>query len=344
MTNPVLVEVTRGPLVESRHRGAIAIVDADGRRVAAIGDVEQAVFPRSAVKLLQALPLVESGAADGFGLGDAELAVACSSHSGEPRHVEVVHAMLSRAGYTAAHLRCGGHPPINASAYATLLREGRSAGPIHDNCSGKHAGFLCLARHMGVDATGYTRPDHPVQRAVTAVLAEMTGAPLAQDVCATDGCSIPAYAMPLHRLAAAYARLSGGTQLPEPRARAARRLVRACMAEPHMVAGTGRFDTDAMSLFPGRLYVKAGAEGAYCAAFPQLNLGVALKCDDGARRAAETMLAAVIDAFLPMSASERESFAARLRPVVATRRGEKAGEISPVAELVESLREGAGIS
>jgi L-asparaginase II len=340
MTNPVLVEVTRGPQVESRHRGAIAVVDAEGRRRAAVGDVERAVFPRSAVKPLQALPLVESGAAHRYGFGDAELALACASHSGEPRHVEVAARMLAAAGRTEADLECGVSWPANREAASALLRAGKEPTALHDNCSGKHAGFICLACYLGVDPKGYVRPDHPVQREVTATLAALTGASLGEDVRAVDGCSIPTYAIPLDKLALAFARFVTGEGLTPSRARAAGRLRAACTAQPDMVAGAGRFCTQALSLFSDRLFVKGGAEGVYCAAFPQLGLGVALKCDDGAARASEATMAAVIDAFVPMSESERSAFAARLAPVVMSRAGKNVGEIRPVAGLVESLRKG----
>ena len=340
MTNPVLVEVTRGPLVESRHRGAIAVVDAAGRRRAAIGDIGQAVFPRSAVKALQALPLVESGAADRYGFGDAELALACASHVGEPRHVETAAAMLARAGRGEADLECGPQMPLNRAAAEALIRAGEPPNQLHHTCSGKHAGFVCLACHMGTDPRGYVGPDHPVQREVHAALEAMTGVPLGPDIRATDGCSIPTWAIPLDRLAYAFARLMTGEGLASARAAACRRLREACMAEPFMVGGTKTFDTEAMTLFRRRLFVKFGAEGVFCAGFPDLGLGVALKCDDGEPRASETTMAAVVDAFLPMDDGERSAFAGRLAPPVATRKGAVVGAVRPVAGLVESLRQG----
>ena len=340
MTNPILVEVLRGALVESRHRGTIAVVDAAGKRRFTIGDVGRAVFPRSSVKLIQALPLVESGAADAYGFGAAELALACASHSGEPRHLAIVSAMLQACGRGATDLQCGPQTPFSTAAARDLIRAGEPASALHNTCSGKHAGFICLACHHGVDPTGYVGLDHPVQQEVRSVLEELTGTPLAADVCATDGCSIPTYAIPLDRLAAAFATLATGAGLSAQRATAARRLFDACMAEPTLVAGTGRFCTDAMLAVPGRLLVKTGAEGVYCGAIPELGLGIALKCEDGATRAAETMMAAVVQAILPMSAAERDLFAARLRPAIHSRVGKKVGEIRPVTGLIESIREG----
>src|SRR5215831_361893 len=199
MANPVLVDVIRGPLVESRHRGAVAVCDAQNRTVFAIGNVASPVFPRSAVKALQALPLIEQGAADRFGLSDEELALACASHSGEAAHVAGVERMLAKAGLASSDLRCGAHWPIAQSAAAAVARSG-APSPLHNNCSGKHAGFLCVARALGVDHADYWRPEHPVQRLVRNVLEDFTGAALSEASCAIDGCSVPTWAVPLRNL------------------------------------------------------------------------------------------------------------------------------------------------
>ncbi len=338
MTNPVVVEVTRGAIVESRHRGAIAVVDARGRLHAGVGDVHQAVFPRSAVKALQALPLVESGAADHYGFGDAELALACASHSGEERHVATARRMLAAAERSEADLECGVSWPANREAANALVRAGEQPNALHDNCSGKHSGFICLACHMGVEPKGYVRPEHPVQREVTAALAALTDTELDDAVRATDGCSIPTYAIPLDRLALAFARFVTGEGMSPARARAAARLRAACTAEPAMVAGTGRFCTRVLSLFGSRPFIKGGAEGVYCGGFPDLGLGVAIKCDDGASRAAETLMATVISAYVPLSAEERVQFADLAAPAVVSRAGVRIGEVRPVTDLIESLR------
>ncbi len=340
MSNPILVEVTRGTLVESAHRGAIAVVDAKGQVRATIGDVGRRVFPRSAVKALQALPLVESGAADHYGFGNAELALACSSHNGEPRHVATAAAMLAKAGRGEADLECGCQVPGLRGAAEALVRAGLEPNQLHNNCSGKHAGFICLACHRGLDPKGYVLPDHPAMREITATLAEMTGESLGAEVRGTDGCSIPTYAIPIDRLALAFARFITGEGLSPARAAAARSLAAACMAEPYMVAGTERFCTEVMTALPGRVFVKTGAEGVFCGAIPELGLGIALKCDDGGTRAAETTMAAVIDALLPMSEAERAWLGQRLSPPVLSRRGVTVGAVRPVAGLVESLRQG----
>src|SRR3954452_23158684 len=294
MSNPILVEVLRGALVESRHTGAVAVVDAGGKPLLALGNVEIPIYPRSAVKALQALPLVESGAADLYGLGPEELALACASHSGEPDHVATATRMLSAAGLDPSALKYGAHWPIHQPSAQALARSGGTAGAGHNNCSGKHAGFLCVACATGADRAHYTEPSHPVQRLVRHTIESLTGVPLAQDDCAIDGCSAPTWALPLISLARGFARFGTGVGLTPNRASAAARLRDACAAHPWHVAGTGRFCTQVMERFGTRIFVKTGAEGVYCAALPEQGLGIAVKCDDGAGRAAEVMMAAVL--------------------------------------------------
>lgn len=305
--NPVLVEAWRGDHVESFHRGALAVVDGDGALVASLGDIARPVFPRSAIKALQALPLVASGAAGRLALDDAQLALACASHGGEPRHVEAAAAMLSKAGLDADALECGTHWPIHEGSGRALAAAGAAPGPLHNNCSGKHAGFLCLAcaLHDGPDlrrwARGYVDPEHPVMREVGAALQAATDVDPAHAPRGTDGCSIPTYAFPLRQLALGFARVATGQGLAPGHARAAARLRAAAAAEPFMVAGSGRFDTRVMECLRTRVFCKVGAEGVYCAALPDRGLGVAIKVDDGnTARAAEVVMAAVIEAFVAL--------------------------------------------
>jgi L-asparaginase II len=311
-TNPVLVEVWRGDAIESRHRGAVAVIDAGGALRCSFGDVERAVFPRSAVKLLQALPLVASGAADRLKLDDTMLSLACASHNGEAVHVATAAEMLARAGLDADALECGTHWPGLESAARALAAHGALPGPLHNNCSGKHAGFLCLACaiHGGSDglrafARGYIEPDHPVMREVGAALQATTGIDLDRAPRGTDGCSIPTYAIPLRALALAFARVGSGTGLSAEHASAARRLRGAIARAPLMVAGSGRFDTRVIERLGERVCCKVGAEGVYCAALPDSGLGVAIKIDDGNNaRAAEVAMAAVIEAFVTLAGDE----------------------------------------
>ncbi|ARO29189.1 L-asparaginase 2 family protein [Rhizobium sp. NXC14] len=297
MTNPVTVEVTRGLLVESRHRGAVAVVDGDGKLVFSLGDIDAAVFPRSACKAMQALPLVESGAADAYGFSDKELALACASHSGEDEHVALAASMLSRAGRNAEALECGAHWSMNQKVLIHQARTLAAPTALHNNCSGKHAGFICACCHHDIDPKGYVGYEHPLQVEIRAVMESLTGAVLGAESCGTDGCSIPTYAVPLRSLAHGFAKMATGIGLEPLRAKASRRLIEACMAEPFYVAGSGRACTKLMQIAPGRIFVKTGAEGVFCAAIPEKGVAIALKCEDGATRAAEAMVAATLARF-----------------------------------------------
>ena len=308
MSNPVLVEVTRGDRVESVHRGSIVVSDAKGRIVWSCGEGDKPVFPRSAVKSIQALPLLESGIAERLQLNDEEIALAVASHSGEPDHARVAQRMLVKAGRDASCLECGAHWPMGEAATRALAKTGAEPTALHNNCSGKHAGFVCLACGLDEDPAGYVKPDHIVQKHVTEALASMTGAGFAAEMCGTDGCSIPTYAIPLSALAKAFAQIGTGEGVGPERAKAFARIRKAVAAHPFMVAGTGRFDTDAMGIFGERLFCKTGAEGVYCASLPEQGLGIAMKCDDGAGRATQVMMAAVIAHYLPMSEAESQRF------------------------------------
>jgi L-asparaginase II len=331
--DPVLVEVTRGARVESAHHGAAVVVDAGGATVFAAGDAGAAVYPRSAVKALLALPLVESGAADKLGLADGEIALACSSHSGEAMHTEAAASMLAKAGRDVACLECGTHWPINEAAARALAAAGRQPSALHNNCSGKHSGFVCLACASGDDPKGYVRPEHPTMRAVTAALAEMTGVTLDARNRATDGCSIPTYAIPLSALALAFARFGAGRGMDATRAQAAQRIRVAVAANPLLVAGTGRFDAKLMTALGARAFSKTGAEGVFCVALPELGLGIAVKCDDGAGRAAEVATAAMIARFLPTNGEARTALDALAAPKLLNWNGIHVGDIRPTGAL-----------
>jgi L-asparaginase II len=310
MNNPITVEVTRGQLVESRHRGMAVVVDGDGRIVFSAGDVDAAVFPRSACKAMQALPLIETGAADAYGFGNRELALACSSHSGEPEHVATASAMLKAAGRDLSALECGAHWSFDQATIINQARSLEKPTALHNNCSGKHSGFICACCHSGEDPTGYSGYDHPLQQQIRGIMESLTGAALGPDNCGTDGCSIPTYAVPLTGLAFGFAKMATGRGLEPIRARAARRLIDACMAEPFHVAGTRRFCTRLMQVAPGRIFAKTGAEGVFCAVLPEKGLSFAVKCEDGTTRAAETMIAALLARHFDKDSTEQQTLMA----------------------------------
>jgi L-asparaginase II len=309
------------------------VADADGGLVLSIGDVERPVFPRSAVKAFQALPLIESGAADALGLSEAEIALAISSHGGEPAHVGAAASILAKAGRDATVLECGAHPPSHRKSAEALVRAGQTFSALHNNCSGKHAGFVCVACAERRDPFGYIEASHPVMREVMGAVTDMTGAPAADDLIGIDGCSIPTQAAPLKDLARGFARFATGARLGPERARAAARLRAAAAAHPFMVAGTGRFCTGVMERLGARAFVKTGAEGVFCAAFPELGLGVALKADDGATRAAEAMMAAVIARLLPLSEPEQAGLAPYASPVLKNWNGIEVGRVRATPAL-----------
>jgi len=303
MRNPILIELTRGTRMESVHAGALAVVRANGEVVAAVGDFTAPVFPRSAIKPLQAIPFVETGAADRFGFGTPEIALCCASHSGTRTQVKLAGGMLQRAGLSPGALACGVHEPMDPATAREMIRQGAQPTPLHHNCSGKHSGMLVTAVHRAEPTDGYWRPDHPVQARIADVLSDLGSDRLSADRCGIDGCSVPNWAMPLRIQALAFARLATGHGLGAERAEACRRIAQACWAHPDLVAGPGRLDTAVMTRLSGSVLMKAGAEGAYCGALPERGLGFALKIDDGAKRAAEAVVVQLLARFHPEIAS-----------------------------------------
>jgi len=278
---PLEVSLVRGPHVESRHLVHAVVADPSGVVVRSWGDADRLTHPRSAVKPIQALPLVDTGAALAFELSRVELALACASHEGEPGHVEAVEAWLARIGCTPDDLECG-------------VQAGRGPSPAGNNCSGKHAGFLTVARHLGLPTAGYIQPDHPVQQLVRARLSELTGHRLDPADDGIDGCGIPVQPIPLRGIATAAARFGAPPPDLAPLGEEAWWLRDAMVAEPWYVAGTGRLCTDLLAAAGGDVLVKLGAEGVQLAALPRLGLGIALKCEDGSVPASEIGLGHVL--------------------------------------------------
>lgn len=337
--NPVLVEVLRGGRLESAHRGAVTVVDARGSTLLAIGDVAAPVYPRSTVKPLQAMPLVASGAADRLGINEAELAIACGSHGGEPLHVATALSMLRKAGRDPGCLECGAHWPLDEPAARGLAARGEEPSALHNNCSGKHAGFICLACFRRIDPRGYVRPEHPVMREVTAALEAVTQVRLTALTPGIDGCSIPTFPLPLLSLAAAFARFGTGEGLPGDLASAAARLLQAVAAHPTMVAGPGRFDTRIIETTKAGLFIKSGAEGTACATIPAAGLGIAIKIDDGAGRAAQAAMAATLTRFAAryIDAEAQAALAEATAPILKNWNGFTVGCLKPTEEFMRAI-------
>lgn len=333
--NPILVEATRGPAVESIHRGAAVVADHQGRVVRFWGDTNQSVYPRSAIKPLQAIPLIRTGAARALGVTPAEIALACASHSGEPIHTERVRDWLQRIGCGPGDLECGAQPPTDRATRHELLRLEQAPSPLHNNCSGKHAGFLSTCRHLGLSSRGYIQPDHAVQELVRAALEELTGCPLRDAPRGVDGCGIPVYGIPLRGLAIAMARLGVPRDLDDATAAAASGIRDAMAAHPYLVAGRDRFCTRTIQALAPNVLVKTGAEGTCCALVMDQGLGIALKIDDGAARAAEVATGAILRVLGAIDDSQFAGLRAALEPEVVNVAGAKVGLIKPAATLLQ---------
>jgi L-asparaginase II len=324
----LMAEVTRGDVVESRHFGSAAVYDLAGP-VWVEGDDASAIFPRSAIKPIQALPLIETGAARRFGLDDRHIALACASHGGEPAHVALVEAWLGGLGLGAESLRCGSQWPMHEPATLALARASQYPTPIHNNCSGKHAGMLCAAMHCGEALDDYADGDHPTQRRWIETLSEITALDLSRAPRAIDGCSIPTIALPLAALAGGFARMADDRAFGGARREAILWVRRAMATEPFLVAGTGRYCTRIMTATDGRVLVKIGAEGVFTGMIPDAGLGFALKIEDGAFRAAEVAVVALVRRSLGPAHALSIALAPLAEIPIETRRGLVVGVARP---------------
>ena len=288
MNNPLIVEVTRGSNIESVHLVDVALVDGTGNLIEGWGESSRPTLPRSSLKPVQATPLVTEGVADSEGLGAEQLAVACSSHSGEAAHVQVVDRWLERLGFSHNVLECGAHVPSNADAARELVLSGVEPDSRHNNCSGKHTGFVSLSKHFDLDVSGYISPEHPVmKRFITPAIEDFCRIDLSDQVPGVDGCGVPVWSIPLDHLAGGWSQL---------RARGSgRRLLQAMIEEPFLVAGTGRACTRLMEAAAGDAAVKTGAEGVFCGVDLREGFAFALKARDGQARAAEVAAEWVLD-------------------------------------------------
>ncbi|MDP9374892.1 MAG: asparaginase, partial [Chloroflexota bacterium] len=334
----VLLEVTRGAVVESRHYGAIAVVDADGALRAHAGDPGLVTYLRSAAKPLQALPLVASGAAARFAFTGEELAVCAASHSGEPAHRAAVAGLLARLGLDPSALRCGVIPPIDRAEAARVVAGVLPPGPLYNDCSGKHAAMLATCLHRGWPLDGYLDPDHPLQREILGVMSALLDLPERAIPIAVDGCGVPTFAAPLANLAGAWARLAAPVG---PYAEAARPVLDAMAAHPFMVAGSGRLCTDLMESAGGRVVAKVGAEGVLCLGLRERGWGVAVKIADGGSRALPAVAASVLAQLGALDDAALARFTARQQPVVwnKDRAWGPTGELRPVFTL-QGVRRG----
>ena len=296
MPAEILANVIRGETVESVHRGHLIVIDGQGSTVASAGDPQTVTFLRSAAKPFQAMPLITSGAADEFGFSDEEIALACASHSGEARHVRIAQLMLERIGLTEAHLRCGTHLPFAEKEAERMQRAGEHPTQFHNNCSGKHAAMLVLAKYLDADLATYDGLDHPVQRAILRTVADFAELPESEIALAVDGCAAPNFAMPISAMARSFANLVAPAKFDEKTQAACRRIVDAMTRFPELIGGTERLDTMIMQAAPGRILSKVGADGVWlCGVLPSekypAGLGIALKIEDGDDKRARPVVA-----------------------------------------------------
>lgn len=336
-----LVEVRRGGLTESRHRGHVVAIEPDGNIVAYLGSPQTVTFLRSSAKPFQALPLLVSGAAERFGFTDREVALACASHNGEPIHTEIAASMLGKIGLGPEALKCGVHEPYSVEAASELRARGEAPNVLHNNCSGKHAGMLAVALHLGVPFETYNKPEHPVQIAIGKAVAQFAGVPVEDLAVATDGCAVPVFGITVRAMALAYARLiSPPPSFDEATRGACARIVRVMSTYPELIGGTSdRLDTEIMRAAPGRLVSKVGAEGVYtagvkpCEEWPN-GLGLALKIEDGDDRRARPTV--VIESLRQLGVLRDESLEAvagyAFFPVL-NRPGDVVGEVRGEFEL-----------
>jgi L-asparaginase II len=329
IANPILVEATRGTMVESFHRGRYVVMKADGTVIEQGGDIDALMYPRSAIKPLLAIALVESGAAAAFDLEDQHIALACSSHNGEERHAHTVAAWLDKLGLSVDTLECAPHYSLRLASAIEQAVDHVQLTRAHNNCSGKHSGFLTTVMHLGEDPTGYINEAHPVQQRLIRILEEMGDCDLSSAPRGIDGCGIPVIGMRLRDLGLAMARMADTSGLAPARAQAIARIRKGCAADPFMVAGTGRFCTKVMEVCGTDALVKVGAEGVYCAAFPQQGLGVALKIDDGAQRGAEVAMGALLRRHGVIDDARAETLKDYLTPVLTNWAGKYAGDMRP---------------
>ena len=346
---PILARVYRGTRVESVHRGSVAVVDERGREIASCGDASAPVYTRSASKPFQAMPLLLAGGEKKFRLSDAEIALMCASHGGEPRHVRLAERLLARGGFRVSDLLCGAHLPMHEPSARDLIRAGKEPTALHNNCSGKHAGMLLACRILDLPPATYTDPGHPLQRRIRSLLARYAGVPEAEISVAVDGCNAPVFRLPLSALAVAYARLMAG-RLPgeEPAAAAVRaRIVRAMVRSPEMVAGAARFTTDFLREGRGRWIGKEGAEGVYAVGLRSSGkgapaIGVVFKTEDGSARPRDAVTLQLLERLGQLPVELRRALASYAEPIVHNARGFDVGRIEADVPIARARARASG--
>jgi len=344
MLYDLFVEVTRNDSVESRHYGAAVVCDFKGNIIESWGDTDQLVFPRSALKPLLAINLLESGAADHYALSDAELSLACSSHQGQKIHQDLVVSWLKSLGLSEDHLACGTVLPEHTETAHQILLSGQQGRRIYHNCSGKHCGMLATALHLGLPLCDYHLLEHPLQQMLMNILSDMADVDLKQFPIGIDGCGLPAPTMPLRTLGHATARFAKPVELSASRAQAIYRLHQAITNEPLYIAGHGTVVSALNELSKGTVLAKTGAEGIVTAALPAAGLGVAVKIADGSARARSVALLAILDRLGVIADDIKQQLQAHISPKIENSRGLEVGEIRPASSWLQHSATNASIT
>ncbi len=333
MKTEKLAEVTRGEVMESVHRGVIAVVDTQGEVIASLGDPQYRTYFRSAAKPIQALPIIESGAAVDYSFTLKDIAVIISSHNGEPEHCESVSDILEKIGLGEEYLRCGLRAPRHKLTNEGLMLEGVEPSPLHNECSGKHAGMLALARYLKQPLDDYYLPEHPVQQEMLQCIAEMADVQPEELALGLDGCNVPTCALSLEKMAYAYARLAMPTDLPEIRNTSCEIVKAAFMTYPFMIAGTERFTTDLLKVTGHKFIAKDGAEAVFCLGVPDEGWGIAIKIADGNDRAMPAVVLSVLEQLDLLTAKEKDMLSEYTKVFFHNACGEVTGEIRSVFTL-----------
>lgn len=331
MSSEVLAKVYRGETVESVHRGHLIIIDGEGNTIASAGNPKTVTFLRSSAKPFQALPFVLSGACDEYEFSEEELALACASHSGERIHVRIAEQMLTRIGMYEAYLRCGAHLPFNEKEAERMMREGELPTQLHNNCSGKHAAMLAVAKILEADLQTYEDFDHPVQKAILEAMSAFSGVPVKKIKLAVDGCAAPNFAMPVAAMAKSFVNLVSPPEDMDGKLRnAAARIVSAMVKFPELIGGSERLDTMLMQAAPGQLISKVGADGVWlCAVLPcdrwPRGLGIALKIEDGDDRRGRPVVA--VEVLRQLGIISQDALNEISPMAIKNRRGDVVGEV-----------------
>lgn len=328
-----LVEVTRGELVESVHSGVVVVVDKNMKVVARVGNPGSLTFIRSAAKPIQAIPVVESGAAECFNLDNEDIALITASHSGEMEHIRIMNKIMEKISLPKEALQCGTHWPLNKKSAKDLIKQGNKPDVYHCTCSGKHAGMLVLCKYMGWDLDEYYLPDHPVQNMMCEAISDFAQVNKDEIIIAVDGCGVPVFALTIENMAKIYARFGADEGFSEQRKKACKRIKEAMVEYPFLVAGTKRLATDLMQATKGKVVAKDGAEGVFCAAVPSQGLGFACKISDGSSRALGPVVINVLDQMGMLTKDEKKALINHSKVLIKNYRGENIGEIRSAFSL-----------